>query len=193
MELYQKLREIRALSAEAKHDHAINRCNFLLEQYRSKVDKAEVLRLRAEVYEQRQKYDQAIVDRELIFTLGEGTIRDYYKAAECAVYRGEYGRARLWTMTALRLGADLSETWFVPACYFLLAYISMQTGHYQDAIANLNRAASADVAATVPLRGLPHLYSYPQLRQEIERRASLVGQQESRSWAGVPNLGTCPT
>jgi tetratricopeptide (TPR) repeat protein len=161
------LKQIKSLAERDQYDEALAECDGLLSGSTGK--KADVLRMRAHVFALRGDYSNAVEGRETVLEMGEGTIKDYYRAADNALSAGQFAQAADWFKEVLRLGEGQNETWFKSASYFLLAYAQMELGQYQEAIANLDCAVAVEADVAMPLPGVCGTFSNQQLREEIRR------------------------
>lgn len=170
------LKEIKSLAEQARYHDALTECTKLFQD--PQANKADVLRTRAYVFALSGDYERAIRDRETIFSMGEGTIRDYYLAADHALSSRDFAQTCAWLNEVLRLGEDQNEAWFKSAAHFLLAYAQMALGQYEEAIANLDRAVvvESSVAMLTPELGM---CNQDRLRQEILKRQSNARKADS--------------
>lgn len=162
------LKSIERLRKARRYEEALSECDNLLKEESS--SQIEILRTRARIFVGLDDYERATQDYLTIIDAGEGELKDYYLAANYALYAGKFGAAAAGFRELLRLGDEQNEIWFKSAAYFLLAYTLMELGQYREAIMSLDNAIAveADVAMPVPLAC--GMWSHQQLREEIKRR-----------------------
>ena len=161
------LKEIEALAKQRNYEEAIAECNELL--LTDPGNKIDILRIRAYVYGLIGDYRNALEDREAIFALRKGDMRDYYLAGDDAIDFGDFERAVAYLEEVLRLGNEQNEKWFESAAYLLLAYAQYELGQYDDALVNIDYAIVDDPDCALPL-GTLGMCDHKRLRQEIHRR-----------------------
>lgn len=162
------LKTIKSLTEQKRYDDALAACELLLQEIPERT--ADILRSRASVFVRIRDYERALQDRQSLFKMGEGTIADYYLAADNALSARKFAEACGWLSEVLRLGEEQGETWFKAGAYFLLAYAQMELGQYKDAIATLDHAVAVEVDIAMPLPGMCGICSHQQLREKIIRR-----------------------
>ena len=162
-------KEIKFLAEHDRYDEALEQCEKLFADFPE--SKADILRTRAYVFARKGDYPNALRDREAIFAMGTGGIRDYFLAGNNALFAGRFLQASNWLNEVLRLGEEQNETWFKAGSYFLLAYAQMELGNYSEADANLKTAMSVEPRCAMPLPGLG-MCDESRLREQIRRRQS---------------------
>ncbi len=160
------VRQIKSLADKRQYEAALAECEKLLHE--SEDCNPDVLRVRSYVFALRGDYQRALQDREAVFEMGEGTIKDYYLGADDAISAGNFTLAAKWLNEVLRLGEAQNEIWFESATYFLLAYVYMKLGQYQEAIINLDNAHAIESDIAMPLPGLG-MCDHNRLREEIKK------------------------
>ena len=163
-----ELDEIKRLAEQDHYEEALAKCEELLNGIPEK--KTEILRVRAYVFALLGDYESALKDREAIFKMDKGILKDYFLAADNALELGDFIRAVGWLKKLLRLGKEHNETWFESSAYFLLAYAQMELGHYDDAIVDLDCAISLEANCSMFLPNLG-MWDHNRLKEEIHRRA----------------------
>lgn len=163
------LEQVKLLAQQDRYDEALAECEKWLREAPNR--KADILRIRAYTLARQGDYERALQDRESIFQMEDGTIRDYYLAANNALMAGHLPKAASWLKEVVRRGKDQDETWFEAATRFLLAYVLMESGDLRGAKRDLDLAIAMDPDCAMPLPGLG-VWNCNRLREEIERRAA---------------------
>ena len=160
-------KQIRALADRKQYLDALAECENSLRT--GNEDHLEILRARAYVLSLMENYGAALEDWYRILETGEQQIRDYFLAANDALYAVDLTKAITWLGDVLRLGKEQNVTWYASSAHLLLAYAQMELGQYGEAIQNVNKAEAeeADCAYPIPDVGM---CSVNQLRAELERR-----------------------
>lgn len=161
-------KHIKALAEKGESDEALAQCNALLTELPE--SKAGILRLRAYIYARRGMYEEAIADREMLISGGNGILRDYYQLGDNSLSAGRFADASKWFHEVLRMGAEQNETWFDAAALLLLSYAQMRLGQLHEAEKNLEKAVAIDPECAMPVRGEGTL-THQSLRDQIRRRA----------------------
>lgn len=163
------LKEIEKLIKEGRYDEALLECEENLEE--NSVEKVDILRAHARVLARCNNYERAIQDCEIIFEAGEGTLRDYYRAADYALSAGQFAQAAIWFKEVLQLGEEQNEAWFKAASYFLLAYAQMELGQHHEAITSLDGAVAVEPDVAMPIPSMCGMCSHQLLREKIKRQS----------------------
>lgn len=163
--------QIDRLIRKRRYKEALCKCEIA--QGTSPSEQADVLRMRARIFARCDDYERALQDCGTIFEMGEGAIRDYYRAADYALSAGQFSQAEAWFNKVLLLGEEQNEAWFKAAAYFLLAYSQMELNQYSEAIKNLDRAVAVEPDVAMPIPSMCGLCSHQQLREEIRGRTKL--------------------
>lgn len=165
------LKRIDLLGKQKRYEEALAECEKLLQETPEK--KVDILRARAHVFARSGDYQHAVADRIAILEMGEATIRDYYRAADNAIFAGQFALAAGWFREVLRIGEEQNEEWFKSASYFLLAYAQMELGQYPEALTSLNAAIAIESDVSMPLPCMCGMCSPQQLGEEIRRRQTI--------------------
>lgn len=164
-----KLEIIKSLIKEKRYDEALVACEKLMvSQPELKYD---VMRQKSYIYTRRAEYKAAIKELLSIIDAGEARLGDYDSAAFWALYDGQFDQALEWYFVALRMGEEQNETWFRSNELYLIAYIYMELGKFEESLHFLDKDISQDKNASflIPNKGFCEV---EQLRNEIHRRAS---------------------
>ena len=140
---------IKALVEAGNFNLAIDECDkLLLENPDSTQD---ILRFRAFVYAASGDHKKSMADREKVLSLGQCLMKDYYLAAEQAIYTGDFIKATNWLQEVLRLGDAEGDAWFESASRFLLSYAHYSLGNYSAALIDLEKAVNQEHDIAMPL------------------------------------------
>jgi tetratricopeptide (TPR) repeat protein len=162
------VKAIKSSADDGRCDEALAACESLLRD--DPENKADILRARAYVFGLQDDFTRALRDREAVLAMGAGTLKDFYRAGDNALYAGDLKKAVCRFEEVLRLGEAQNEKWFESATYLLMAYAHMELGDYAAANKNADAAAALEADCAMPLPGVG-MCNVDQLRQEIMRRA----------------------
>lgn len=140
---------IKSLVEQNEFGQALAECEKLL--FAHPENSADVLRIRAFVYASSGDYASSLRDREKILELSECMMKDYYLAAEQAIYAGQFAKATTWLKETVRLGHSKNDTWFESSSNFLLAYAQLELGNCAEALKYLDMAVNLENDIAMPL------------------------------------------
>lgn len=159
------LKNIERQAKSGDFDSAIAACNALLKD--NAIDQADILRTRAYVYSLSQDHESALRDRSQVLEVSNGELKDYYLAADAALFLCRYELAEGYLTTLLEQAERDNEQWFNSSAWFLLAYIQMNLGRRDAATKSLDTAESYEKPCVVSVPGFSGLMSADYLRKRI--------------------------
>jgi tetratricopeptide (TPR) repeat protein len=166
-----KLEHIEALKKEKRYAEALIACDDMAVNNPELIHEAR--RQKSYIFSRQAQYSAAVHELSSIIETGGATIGDYDSAAFWALYDGQFKQALDWYLIALKMGKEQNEAWFRSNEVFLIAYIYMELGEQEKALAFLEKgeAESADGGPfLIPNKGFCEIQ---QLREEIQRRTSI--------------------
>lgn len=162
--------DIKKLAETGKIINALNAINFILHDRDD--DNLEALRIRAYVYNLNRNYSEALADRLKIVSSTEPKLKDYFLAANAALYIKSYHLAVDLLDNLLEKGAEKNNNWFNSTAFFLLAYCYMQEGDYKKASINLDKAEFIETDVSIPIPLTVKIYNVDILRGEIRAKST---------------------
>ena len=163
-----EIKKIKSLAEHGKYDEALSECDELIRC--GSIEHIQIHRLKAHILELAGDYPHAMVHRKEVLEMKGTTLGDYYLAADNSISMKEFETAANLLQKVLSLGKEQNETWFDSASFFLLSYVQMELGEYDEAVRSLDRAVNIDPDVAMPLVHVG-MCNHDQLRKEIDRRA----------------------
>ena len=165
------LETIKSLIKGRLYEEALDACKQLSES--SPKLKYEVMRQKSFIHTHRAEYKAAVKELSLMIEEGQAELRDYHSAAFWALHDEQFEKAREWFLITLRIGEEQNDEYFESDSLFLLAYIYMELGEYENAMSFLNKLEpeERDDSYLTPNKGFCELSD---LRNEIERRGAEI-------------------
>lgn len=163
------LTEIKKLAEAGECSRALNEVNALIQSYDE--ISYEALRIRAYIYNLHSDYSKALKDRLDVIKSENPKLKDYFLAANAALYTENYLLAKDLLIDLIEQGSVSNNAWFDSAANFLLAYCNMVIGNYEEAIIKLKISESLEDDVSIPIPLVTELYNVKTLRGEIKKRS----------------------
>ncbi|WP_157598086.1 MULTISPECIES: hypothetical protein [unclassified Rhizobacter] len=168
VEFNLNISDIKKARDSRDYERALAGCEDML----SSGDNPDVLRLRASIHFLAGSGQSSFDDYKLLISWGANEVKDFFLAANSALFINEYALACEWLESVLEAGGRTGNHAFDNAALLMLAFAKMNIHAYGEAWGLVLKleASSPNISLPVPHNGQTPMLTLSDLRSEIRRR-----------------------